>query len=119
MVLGLYLDRVLPGAVGGRQHPLFFLGYKRGASIQSTNGEDIAVGNSAIRGEEEDIAAEQAKAAMITREMADNPVDGVVISELQKNIFSLEHGVVQAVRGISFVAQKGEIMGILGHNGAG
>lgn len=118
MVLGLYLDRVLPGAVGGRQHPLFFLGYKRGASIQSTNGEDIAVGNSAIRGEEEDIAAEQAKAAMITREMADNPVDGVVISELQKTFFTGTR-VVQAVRGISFVAQKGEIMGILGHNGAG
>lgn len=118
MVLGLYFDRVLPGAVGGRQHPLFFLGYKRGArAAGDATGADV-VNDKALPGEAADVHAESEKAALMARESVFNPVDGVVVSDLKKAYYTGGE-TVQAVKGISFVAEKGEIMGILGHNGAG
>lgn len=112
MILGLYFDRVLPGAVGGRQHPLFFLGFKRGVS-----GLQGFEKNQRLP-EEEDVGTEREKAALLSKEMTFNPVDGVIVSDLRKSFYTRTEA-VHAVRGISFVAKKGEIMGILGHNGAG
>jgi len=100
LVLGLYLDRVLPGAEGVREHPLFFLGFRRGG--KATDEKEKVDDN-----EPEDVRAE--------REAATSGENlGIALQRLRK-VFP---GKV-AVEGLSLAIPKGEVFGLLGHNGAG
>lgn len=115
VVFGLYFDRVLPGAVGGRSHPLFFLGFKRGARKSSDGDVDII---ESAEEDEADVRGEQSRADLVVEGMAENQFDGVVVRRLEKTYYTTNPP-VRALRGLSFAAKRGEIMGILGHNGAG
>jgi ABC-type multidrug transport system ATPase subunit len=112
MVIGLYLDQVLPSAAGVRKHPLFFLGLKRG------RGRGAALLTRAIdENELEEVAVER---NLVSEIVANDPQasEGIVIDSLQK-IYGAAKPPVHAVRGLSFVARHGEITGLLGSNGSG
>lgn len=107
MLLAAYFDRVLPGGVGIRQHPLFLFGVKRSAGVSADDGPVEA----------DDVLAEDARAAGLVENMENEPFDGVVLHRLSKTYPGKKP--VRAVRGLSLVARRGEVLCLLAHNGAG
>jgi ABC-type multidrug transport system ATPase subunit len=112
MVVGIYLDQVLPSATGVRKHPLFFLGMKRGRG----RGDELLT-REIDENELEEVAMER---ALVTDIVANDPKtsEGIVIDGLHK-VYEEAKPSVHAVRGLSFVARHGEITGLLGSNGSG
>lgn len=113
MVLGLYLDQVLPTVAGVRKHPLFFLGFKRGRA----KGADDLLAMDADANELPEVAAER---DLVARTVAAGPEksDGIVLDSIHK-VYAEAKPAVHAVRGMSWVARPGEITGLLGSNGSG
>lgn len=110
LLVALYFDRVLPTAVGNRLHPLFFLGFKRKVK-EVSQGKDINDDKG------QDVVAEETRAAAIVDNIENEPFEGVVLNKLTKTYNAKTP--VKAVRGLSLVAQKNEVLGILAPNGSG
>lgn len=110
ILLAAYFDRVLPGAVGNRLHPLFIFGLKRRAKYVDDPDNDTS-------NEGEDVIEEEARAEALVQNMQNEPFDGVVLSKLTKTYPGKPP--VKAVKGLSLAARRGEVLCILAHNGAG
>uniref|UniRef100_A0A7S1XHV2 Probable ATP-dependent transporter ycf16 n=1 Tax=Compsopogon caeruleus TaxID=31354 RepID=A0A7S1XHV2_9RHOD len=119
LIAGLYLDRVLPVKNGIRDHPLFFLGFRRNGTFLGTRsnvsrviGDGSAPSALTMMDEPEDVAAERVKAQSGTNS------NGITIENLRKEFESSGQNKV-AVAGLSLAIPRGEVFGLLGHNGAG
>lgn len=109
LVFGLYFDRVLPGATGIRDHPLYFLGFKRFSRGKGGSGRSSTSGDLEGNGDNVDEK---------TRGISGGSLDrGVVVDNLTK----VYHGKppFKAVSNLSFTAKHGEVFGLLGANGSG
>lgn len=109
MIFATYFDRVLPGAVGNRLHPLFFLGFKRKATYADDDTDSSQVGA--------DVIEEENRAAALVANMETEPFNGVVLDKLTKTYPGRPP--VNALKRLSLVACRGEVLCILAHNGAG
>lgn len=119
LLLGLYFDRVLPARSGIRDHPLFFLGYKRDGTFFGSRSKTAAMESRENRNQENssddeplDVAAERTKAATVGKE------SGIGIVNLRKEFQTADETKV-AVSNLSLAVPQGEVFGLLGHNGAG
>lgn len=109
MILAAYFDCVLPTALGSRRHPLFFLGMERKVIETDDTRNDLSIS--------EDVLEEESRATSIVENMQNDPFDGVVLSKLSKTYPGGKP--VRALKGLSLVARKDEVLCILAHNGAG
>lgn len=109
MLIGFYLDRVIPNASGIRLHPLFCFGFKRKVQQVMDSGEN------ADERKGEDVLNEERKANHIIQQQ--EPFEGVVLDRLTKTYPG--NPAVRALRGLSIAAPKNEVLCILAHNGAG
>ena len=130
LIVGLYLDAVLPSEYGIRRHPLFFLeglcGGKKAVSYNTSAQDKLQTASSIGKGgkghyglnvEDEDVTKE--------REFVDSikpPFDKypLVIKNLRK-VYDAVGGKPPktAVRNFSLHIPKGQMFGLLGPNGAG
>eukprot|EP01113_Clastostelium_recurvatum_P002383 TRINITY_DN10992_c0_g1_i2.p1 TRINITY_DN10992_c0_g1~~TRINITY_DN10992_c0_g1_i2.p1 ORF type:complete len:853 (-),score=89.02 TRINITY_DN10992_c0_g1_i2:31-2589(-) len=140
LLLAMYLEAVLPRPNGVRRHPLFFISYlmrkisRRGRTsnmdITNTNNNDIFA---TLVQEDNDVMEEQLRindmvhtsyfgsssstssssfSSSSARTVYDHPL---VVHNIQK---TYQDGTC-AVSGVSFVVNRGQCFGLLGHNGAG
>lgn len=109
LTLAFYFDLVFPTAVGNRLHPLFFLGFKRKTKYIAEESKKTS--------NEADVANEEDRATAVMENIQNEPFDGVVLNKLSKTYAAKTP--VKALRGLSLVARKNEVLTILGHNGAG
>lgn len=140
LVVGLYLDRVLPGAGAAREHPLFFLGVERGAGFRvlpsqrradaaaaaaaagvvkppadvgtSESDEEAARRITAHPAEGDDVIQERARAAALG-----DGSTGIVVHSLVKVYPGKPPK--RAVDGLSLAVPRDSVFGVLGANGAG
>ncbi|KAK4535708.1 hypothetical protein CDCA_CDCA06G1733 [Cyanidium caldarium] len=112
LLLGLYLDQVLPHRFTVRKHPLFFLGLKRHTRMEANVDLERAADKAAS---DPGVLAEAAAAA--TAAAARDPSVGVCVDRLVKVYPGRPP--FAAVRGISLSLARGETFAILGQNGCG
>lgn len=100
---------------GGKLHVLFFLGFKNKVVSDklSDNVEDEDLVDVA-----DDVKEEERKAKEIADGMDNDGFDGIVLNGISKTFWN-KRNAVHAVRKISLVAKRNEVITILGHNGAG
>lgn len=126
LVLAAYVRFLVSRIKAGNLHPLFFLGMKRPSipAVDDEDDDDAAkekMGTSAdtslagLIGV--DVDDEKKRAADIVTKMSSEPFDGVVLYGVGKTYGGATP--VRAVRSLSMAAKRGEVLTILGHNGAG
>ena len=110
MILGTYLDKIVPSEFGIRKHPLFCLMRSKRTKNHKKQPEEI---NSVARLlTTEDANYEQPESALKTQDEVD---ESIKIENLRK-VFPNKK---VAVDDVSFNMYKGQIFALLGHNGAG
>ena len=127
LILGLYLDAILPQEYGIRKHPLFFLNYLFGKkfvrkeNIQKQKIEGDAIyqkdENLQVIEGDEDVQKEKDYVDSLKLPYTQHPL---IIKNLRK-VYKAVGGKPPkvAVRNFSLHIQKGEMFGLLGPNGAG
>eukprot|EP00197_Chlamydomonas_leiostraca_P015638 CAMPEP_0202869032 /NCGR_PEP_ID=MMETSP1391-20130828/11649_1 /ASSEMBLY_ACC=CAM_ASM_000867 /TAXON_ID=1034604 /ORGANISM="Chlamydomonas leiostraca, Strain SAG 11-49" /LENGTH=840 /DNA_ID=CAMNT_0049549279 /DNA_START=91 /DNA_END=2610 /DNA_ORIENTATION=+ len=129
LVLGWYLEQVLPGGNGIRRRPLFFIDWMwRKPDSHLLEGRHSLDGSPSFgpagaskvtvrpSGELDDVDAERRRVEALA-DYSDNPI---VLKDLKKIYPGLDGGKPKlAVRSLTMGVQRGECLGLLGPNGAG
>ena len=124
LVLGIYMEQVMPKTYGNRKHPLFFLGINSCSCRRRRNTQSVETrpSNISLRQDEQPNAFE----TKYLKPECFEPVDQesrakedankiLKVSDLRKEY---ENG-FKAVNGINLKMYSDQIFVLLGHNGAG
>ncbi|CAI6001246.1 unnamed protein product [Closterium sp. NIES-64] len=127
LLLGLYLDQVVPTGGGSGKHPLFFLDGIRGRhkhgntlSRASRSHRASAKGSVEAEKEREDVMAERELVQqLLQRDQLDHGYS--IVCDNMKKVYPGRDGNPPklAVRAMSLALARGECFGMLGPNGAG
>ncbi len=117
MLLGLYLDNVLPSPDGVRKHPLFFLTREFWSSGPAANDSEAEENLQESKKEDDE-------ALLYPDEHFDKVGDELRAQEQRNECLKVRHlnktfGFKQAVQNFSVNMYKGQIFALLGPNGAG
>ncbi|CAI5974562.1 unnamed protein product [Closterium sp. NIES-64] len=127
LLLGLYLDQVVPTGGGSGKHPLFFLDgirgrHKHGNTLSRASRSHRASAKGAVEAEKEreDVMAERELVQqLLQRDQLDHGYS--IVCDNMKKVYPGRDGNPPklAVRAMSLALARGECFGMLGPNGAG
>lgn len=126
MIIGLYLDAILPSEYGIRKHPLFFLTPLAKKFRSSRFNQSLSIKkNSKLEESDETPLLSESKLyedvdVKIERERVESgnyPQDSPLVVQNLKKVFQKKKKV--AVHGLYLLIESGELFGLLGENGAG
>jgi ABC-type multidrug transport system ATPase subunit len=117
LLIGLYLDQVIPHRFQVRKHPLFFLGFKRRVASKVVIDEEKANTLTSKAAIDSSVQAEEEAAAAALAVPYDENAPSVCIHRL--SVAYPGRPPFHAVRGLSLALRRDETFAIIGQNGSG